>query len=80
MKQAIDNIHLSEYWKNKMTPEILLRRTNPRREEGDYIGELYNLRVQPALKTSKKRNATQDYLSGKSPLEEEVYGQTASLF
>jgi hypothetical protein len=81
---AVENMRLSNFWMTKGTPEMLLRRMNPRREEIDYIGELYNLRIEPMQKISKKKNATQEYLSGEAPLEydqrEEGYGQTASLF
>lgn len=43
-KKAIDNIVLSKFWKDKMTPTILFRRKNPRGEAVDYIEELINIK------------------------------------
>jgi hypothetical protein len=44
MLQAVENITLDEYWDKIMTPEMFLRRKNPRGEAVDYIGKFYNLK------------------------------------
>lgn len=42
--QAIVNTKGNEFWKDKMTPVMFLRRRNPRGEEVDYIGEMLNVK------------------------------------
>jgi len=53
IQQAARNINAHDYWKDRMTPTILLRRKNPRGEAVDYIGELLNskavIQVRPRL-------------------------------
>lgn len=44
IKTAISKISSHPFWKDKMTPTMLLRRKNPRGEAVDYIGELLNLK------------------------------------
>lgn len=44
IKTAVSKISSHPFWKDKMTPERLLRRKNPRGEAVDYIGELLNLK------------------------------------
>ena len=41
--QAMANVSKDDFWRDKMTPVILLRQKNPRGERVDYIGELLNL-------------------------------------
>lgn len=45
MKQAIDNSKLDNWWKDKLTPVILLRTGNPQGEPVDYIGKFLNMKI-----------------------------------
>jgi DNA-binding MarR family transcriptional regulator len=51
MKTAVANIRYHDFWRDKMTPSILFRQMNPRREEVDYIGELLHTRPHNAIKS-----------------------------
>lgn len=42
--QAITNIQYDHFWKDKMTPTMLLRKKNPRGEDVDYIGTFLNIK------------------------------------
>lgn len=44
IQEAIDNIDNDEFWRNKMTPVIFLRRKNPRGENVDWIGYFLNIK------------------------------------
>ena len=44
IKQAIDQLLWSPFWKDKMTPIVMFRRRNPRGEDVDYIEELINIK------------------------------------
>lgn len=44
IEQAIKNIKLDPFWKDKMTPTVLFRRKNPQGEPVDNIGLLINLK------------------------------------
>lgn len=48
--EADDNIRYHEFWKGKMTPDILLRRKNTKGEDVDYIGQLLNTPKTPEQK------------------------------
>lgn len=45
MKQAIDNSVYDSWWKDKLTPVILLRTGNPQGEPVDYIGKFLNMKL-----------------------------------
>lgn len=52
LKKAINYARSDKYWRDKMTPEILLRQKDPRGERVDRIGRLINSRE--ALKITNK--------------------------
>jgi hypothetical protein len=69
MKKASEKILVHHYWKNKMSPDLMLRRKNQRNEEVDYIGELYNYvpekaKSEPSQSSKPQiRNITQERLA-----------------
>jgi hypothetical protein len=54
IKRAVTNIKYHDFWRTKMTPSILLRQKNPRREDVDYIGELLHTRPSPVSNSGYK--------------------------
>ena len=44
IKEAVKNIRLDDWFKDKMKPEMLLRRKNPQGDGVDYIGRFLNLK------------------------------------
>lgn len=69
--KAVTNIQYDEYWKDKMTPVILLRRKNPRGEEVDNIGNMLNLASPEPLFTEEELDGLKkasDYLKNKGLL------------
>lgn len=61
--EADDNIQHHEFWRGKMTPDILLRRKNTKGEDVDYIGQLLN--------TAKTREKAPVRLGYKAMMERE---------
>lgn len=45
IKQAITNSRHDPWWKDKLTPTILLRKMNPNKEPVDYIGSFLNMSI-----------------------------------
>lgn len=52
--EAIEQGKKHHYWKNKLTPDILFRRKNPRGEDCDRVGELKNYIPEMKKKKAKK--------------------------
>jgi len=47
--QAMVKVKQDKYWKNKMTPMIMLRQKNSNGEEVDYIGQLINKKTKEVI-------------------------------
>ena len=52
IKKAISQIKHSDYWNDKMTPELFFRQKNPSREPVDYIGQMLNLKIKTTIDKS----------------------------
>lgn len=66
--EAIERGKNNHYWKDKLTPDILLRRKNPRGEECDRIAELKN--YLPEVKKEKYKKMTEHV--SHPPVENEI--------
>ncbi len=54
---AVKNVQFDDYWKDKMTPVILLRRKNPRGERVDNIAQLLNIAEPELFYTPEEQKA-----------------------
>ena len=77
IKKAVEKIKEDEYWRDKMTPVILLRQKNPRGEPVDYIGQLLNNHNQEKKekKNIKNINELERYraLDRRKPIDTSVF-------